>query len=125
MSGRWNAAGNCTGKRVKTRIRRCDVRADADPNSVVYFSGNFMQLRDAHVGILTHALHYGTGVFEGIRAYWDELSHELFVLRAHEHFERWKQNCGILRIDVNATPEELCRTTAEILRHNEFRTNVY
>jgi branched-chain amino acid aminotransferase len=101
------------------------VRADADPNSIVYFSGKYMPLRDAHVGILTHALHYGTGVFEGIRAHWDELSHELFVLRALEHFERWKQNAGILRINISATPEELCRITTEILRRNEFRTNVY
>ena len=101
------------------------MRADADQNSIVYFSGKFMPLREAHVGILTHALHYGTGVFEGIRAHWDELSDELFVFRMLEHFERWKQNCGILRINVNATPEELCRITTEILRRNEFRTNFY
>ena len=101
------------------------MRADADPKSIVYFSGKFIPLCEAHVGILTHALHYGTGVFEGIRAHWDDLSQELFVLRVHEHFERWKQNCSILRINVSATPEELCRITTEILRRNEFRTNVY
>ena len=55
-------------------------------------------MRDAQVGILTHALHYGTGVFEAIRAYWDEAEQELFILRAIEHYERWKKNCGILRI---------------------------
>lgn len=101
------------------------MRADADQNSIVYFGGKFMPLRDAHVGILTHALHYGTGVFEGVRAYWDELSHELFVLRALEHYERWKQNAGILRINISATPQELCRITAEVLRRNDFRSNVY
>lgn len=101
------------------------MRADADQNSIVYFSGKFMPLCEARVGILTHALHYGTGVFEGIRAHWDELSQELFVLRALDHYERWKQNCSILRINVSATPQELCRITTEILRRNEFRTNVY
>lgn len=101
------------------------MRADADPNSIVCFGGNFMPLREARVGILTHALHYGTGVFEGIRAHWDDLSQELFVLRALEHFERWKQNCGLLRIKVPVPPEELCRITTEILFRNEFRTNVY
>ena len=64
------------------------------------------------MGILTHALHYGTGVFEGIRAHWDEAAQELFVLRPVEHFERWKQNCGILRIDVPLSPEELVRDHA-------------
>ena len=101
------------------------MRADADPNSIVCFGGNFMPLQEARVGILTHALHYGTGVFEGIRAHWDDLAQELFVLRALEHFERWKQNCGILRIKVPVSPQELCRITVEMLRRNEFRTNVY
>ena len=75
--------------------------------------------------ILTHALHYGTGVFEGIRAHWDPADDELFILRAHEHYERWKQNCGILRIDVPATVPELCAITVELMRRNTFHTNVY
>jgi branched-chain amino acid aminotransferase len=45
---------------------------------IVYFGGQYMPLGEARVGILTHALHYGTGVFEGIRAYWDEAAEELF-----------------------------------------------
>jgi branched-chain amino acid aminotransferase len=106
-------------------MRRFAVKADADPNSIVCFGGKFMPLHEARVGILTHALHYGTGVFEGIRAHWDDLSKELFVFRVREHFERWKQNCGILRINVPVSAEELCRVTVELLRRNEFRTNVY
>ena len=42
------------------------MKASADPNLIVYFDGKYMPLRDAQVNILTHALHYGTGVFEGI-----------------------------------------------------------
>lgn len=101
------------------------MRADADPNSIVYFGGQYMPLCEARVGILTHALHYGTGVFEGVRAHWDELSQELFILRPLDHYERWKQNCGILRIDVPASPRELCSITAELMRRNGFRTNIY
>ncbi len=101
------------------------MKAEVDPNVIVYFGGEYIPLRDARVGILTHALHYGTGVFEGIRAYWDEAAQELFVLRPVEHFERWKQNCGILRIEVPATPEELTAITVELMRRNHFRTNVY
>jgi branched-chain amino acid aminotransferase len=101
------------------------MKAEADPNLIVYFGGNFIPLGEARVGILTHALHYGTGVFEGIRAHWDEPAHELFVLRPIEHFERWKQNCGILRIDVPLSPEELSAITVELMRRNRFETNVY
>ena len=71
------------------------MKADADPNLIVYFDGRYMTLRDARVGILTHALHYGTGVFEGIRAHWDKEREDLFVLKPREHYERWKRNCGI------------------------------
>jgi len=101
------------------------MKAEADPNLIVYFGGGFIPLHEARVGILTHALHYGTGVFEGIRAYWDEPQQELFVMRPYEHFERWKQNCGILRIDVPPTPAELCEITLELMRRNGFHTNVY
>jgi len=101
------------------------MRADGDPNLIVYFDGKYVPLGEARVGILTHALHYGTGVFEGIRAYWDEAQQELFVMRPVEHYERWKQNCGLLRIVVPPSPEELTEITLELMRRNAFRTNVY
>ena len=47
------------------------MKAEADPNLIVYFNGQYVPISEARVGILTHALHYGTGVFEGIRAHWD------------------------------------------------------
>jgi branched-chain amino acid aminotransferase len=101
------------------------MKAEADPNVIVYFNGQYMPLAEAKVGILTHALHYGTGVFEGIRAHWDEAAEELYVLRPREHYERWKQNCGILRIDVPPSSDELCAITTELMRRNGFRGNVY
>ena len=64
------------------------MKADADPNLIVYFDGQYVPLREARVGILTHALHYGTGVFEGIRGYWDDAEHQLFLMRPREHYER-------------------------------------
>ena len=101
------------------------MKVDADPNLIVHFNGQYMKLRDAHVGILTHALHYGTGVFEGIRGHWDREQGDLFVLRQREHYERWKKNCGILRINIPATVPELCAITVELMRRNGFHTNVY
>ena len=101
------------------------MKAEVDQNLIAYFNGEYMPLKEARVGILTHALHYGTGVFEGIRAHWDDRDQMLWVLRPVEHYERWKQNCGILRIDVPATAEELCAITVELMQRNEFKTNVY
>ncbi len=106
---------------------RCDMKAEVDPNLIVYFGGQYVPLCEARVGILTHALHYGTGVFEGIRAYWDDAEQELFVMRPREHYERWKQNCGILRIDVPLTAEQLCAITvgadaAQRIPHQSLRS---
>jgi branched-chain amino acid aminotransferase len=101
------------------------MKVEADQNLIVYFNGRYMPMHDARLGILTHALHYGTGVFEGLRAYWDESQRQLFAFRANEHYERWIQNCGILRIQIPLSPEELTAITLEILRRNRFRTDVY
>jgi branched-chain amino acid aminotransferase len=101
------------------------MNVEPDPNLTVYFGGQYMPLHEARVGILTHALHYGTGVFEGIRAHWDEAGQDLFLMRPLEHFERWKRNCGILRIEVPATTEQLCAIAVQLLRRNRLRTDVY
>lgn len=101
------------------------MKMEADANVIVYFNGEYIPMREARVGILTHALHYGTGVFEGIRAYWDEDQQELFVVRAREHYERWKQNSRILRIHVPLDADELCAVTTELMRRNGFRSNLY
>jgi branched-chain amino acid aminotransferase len=99
--------------------------SEVDPNLIVYFRGRYVPLAEANVGILTHALHYGTGVFEGIRAHWDEAQSQLFVLRPLEHYQRWKRNAAILHIDIPATAENLCAITLELMRRNHFRTSVY
>lgn len=101
------------------------MKAHGDPNLICYMDGEYMRLGDANVGILTHALHYGTGVFEGIRAYWDAPAHELFLVRPFEHYARWKKNGGLLRINVPLEAGELCEITAELMRRNHFETNVY
>lgn len=99
--------------------------SELDPNLIVCFNGEYVPLREAQVGILTHALHYGTGIFEGIRAYWSDAEHQLFLLRPVDHYRRWKQNCGILRIDVPLTAEHARDITLELLRRNRFRSSVY
>ena len=101
------------------------MNLEPDPNLIVCFGGEYIPLCEARVGILTHALHYGTGVFEGIRAHWDEQQQELFVLRPYDHFVRWQRNCGILRIAIQESPEKLTAITLELMRRNAFRTNVY
>ncbi len=94
-------------------------------NPIVWFNNRFIPLSEANVNILTHALNYGTGVFEGIRGYYDETQRDLFLVRALDHYERWKKNCAILRIDVPPAPADLVELTSELCRRNEFHLSVY
>jgi branched-chain amino acid aminotransferase len=90
-----------------------------------YQDGVFKRLADAHVSLATHALNYGTGVFEGIRAYWNASQEQLFVFRLGEHFDRMRDNCRLLRIELPGDDAMLSEVTLELLRKNEFRTDVY
>lgn len=105
--------------------RMAAISDTPNPNTIVWFQNRFVYLAEANINILTHGLHYGTGVFEGIRGYFEDKRDELFLFRALEHYERWKQNCGILRIRVQPSTHELCDITTELCRKNEFRSNVY
>jgi branched-chain amino acid aminotransferase len=90
-----------------------------------YQDGVFKRLADAHVSLATHALNYGTGVFEGIRAYWNAAQEQLYVFRLREHFDRMSDSCRLLRIELPGDSAMLSEVTLELLRKNEFRTDVY
>ena len=90
-----------------------------------YLDGGFLLFADAKVSIATHALQYGTGVFEGIRAYWHPEQEQLFGFRLVEHFARMERSCKILRIALPADAAGLAALAVELLRRNEFRADIY
>lgn len=94
-------------------------------NGYAFFKGQIMPMSEATVSVATHALHYGTGVFEGIRAYYHEEEDQLYCLFLKEHFQRLADSCRIIRINTGYTVEEMCQATLEMLRANNFRSDVY
>jgi branched-chain amino acid aminotransferase len=90
-----------------------------------YFDGRFVPFEDAKVSVMTHALSYGTGVFEGIRAYWNADKGTLYVVQPREHFLRFIQNTRMMSIHVPHSVEELCDLTVRLLEVNEFREDAY
>ncbi|HEU5182074.1 MAG TPA: branched-chain amino acid transaminase [Candidatus Polarisedimenticolia bacterium] len=92
---------------------------------VVFLNGHFMPESQARIPLLTHGLQYGTGVFEGIRAYRDEESREVLLFRATDHFARMAQNVKFLKIRMLAQPADLARIAARLIRLNGFETDVY
>ena len=94
-------------------------------SGIAYHDGTFVPLADAKVSIATHALQYGTGVFEGIRAYWNPAHEQLYVFRLREHFERMARSVRIVRIALPGDAEALSQIALELLRKNGFRSDVY
>jgi len=104
------------------------VRSTADfvqAEAVVHFDGEFRAYAECRLGPMTHALHYGTGCFEGIRAYWSGREGRLLVFRGREHYQRLHQSARILGMAVPLSPEQLMALTVELLQRNRFETDAY
>ena len=91
----------------------------------VYLDGEIKRYADAKVGLMTHALQYGTGVFEGIRGYWSPEHEQLFVLKLREHYRRMQNSVKVLKLKIPMSLDELCETSIELIRRNNFRQDVY
>ncbi len=90
-----------------------------------YFEGKFVPIEQAKISIMTHGFNYGTGVFEGIRAYWNADHEQLYVLRLREHYERMLQSAKILMMQLKLTADEMSSLTVELLRREGYREDVY
>jgi branched-chain amino acid aminotransferase len=95
------------------------------PNSWIFFDGEFARYHDVRLGVMTHALHYGTGTFEGIRAYWNKREEQLYLLQAPAHYERLHDSAKILRMELPYSVEELIEITMTLLKRNGYRTDTY
>ena len=95
------------------------------PNTWVFYDGDFARYHDVHLGLMTHALHYGTGVFEGIRAYWSAKKNQLYLLEPAAHYERMRRSANVMRMKLPFSTEELVNYTLELLRRNDFKSDVY
>lgn len=99
--------------------------------STIYFNGKFVPESEAVISIKTHAFQYGTGIFEGIRAYWNDAEKKIYVFKMKEHYERMLKNAKILMLESPKSVDELCNLTIELLKKNQptedtyIRPNIY
>jgi branched-chain amino acid aminotransferase len=111
---------------VETQVApRARTGASRYADSWVFLDGEIVRYQEAYLPPMTHALHYGTGCFEGIRAYWNATQNQLYVLKAEAHYARLRRSAAILRMDVPFTNQVLIDQTLELLRRNEARTDTY
>jgi branched-chain amino acid aminotransferase len=110
---------------VDTKAKAVTNKPDAHPNTWIFHDGEFGRYHDVKLGLMTHALHYGTGCFEGIRAYWNPKQEQLYLLQAPAHYERLRRSANVMRMTLPHTTEELVNLTVEVLRRNAFKADVY
>ena len=91
----------------------------------VFFRGQYVPVREANVNVMTHALHYGTGVFEGIRGNWNAEQGAINIFRMREHYERLLDGCKILMLDIPYSADDLCDITVELVERNRHNTDIY
>jgi branched-chain amino acid aminotransferase len=87
---------------------------------LIWMNGEFVAWEDAKVHVLTHALHYGTGVFEGIRAYETERGTAIF--RHADHLDRLENSCRLYYMDLPYPKERLREATHELIVRNGFKS---
>ena len=95
------------------------------PHELAFFRGEMVPVSEAKVSIMTHALHYGTAVFEGVRGNWNKKQGKMFVFRLKEHYERLLRGCRIMMMDIPYTVDDLCTITVNLLQSCGYTEDVY
>lgn len=91
-------------------------------DTTLFLNGKFVKAADAKTDLFSQTLHYGYGVFEGIRAY--QTVNGVKIFKAREHYERLLRSASLVGIPLNYDPEELTQATYEVLARNN-QSNAY
>ena len=95
--------------------------AGLEPTPFIWFDGELVPWNEAKIHVLTHGLHYGTGYFEGIRAY-KCANGQSAVFRLREHMQRMVNSAKILNLPCPYSVDQLCQATLDLLVANKMST---
>ena len=90
-----------------------------------YFNDKIVPYNQAKIGVLTHALNYGTAAFGGLRGYWNQEHKQLYIFRPWDHYVRLLNSAKLLCMEFDHTPESLIDVTIELLRAEGHQQDVY
>jgi len=89
----------------------------------VWFDGKFVKDSQAKVSVMTHAIHYGTSVFEGLRGYWN--SKNLYIFRLDDHIKRFRNSGKIYSISLKFTNKEIASAIINLCKKNTVKQSCY
>ncbi len=95
------------------------------PQKYINFDGKLVEWENAQISVLTHALHYGSGVFEGTRIYKAHDSNQVYIFRLDAHIQRLYRSMRLLHLPLNVTQEEMIKQTKEVVKACEIRERGY
>ena len=96
-----------------------------EPAPFASLNGQIVPWGDAKIHIASPAVKYGTGVFEGIRGYWNEADQELYLFRVAEHLERLVYSQTVMGFADIVSPDRMQQEMLALLRHCAFKQNIH
>jgi branched-chain amino acid aminotransferase len=89
----------------------------------IWFDGKFVKWEEATIPVVSHVLHYGTSVFEGIRAY--AAKNNLYIFRLKEHMERLQRSAGVYSFALDYSAKQLCNATIDLVKKIRIKESCY
>jgi branched-chain amino acid aminotransferase len=90
-----------------------------------FFKGHIVPYSEAKVGVLTHTFNYGTGIFGGLRAYWNKDEEQLFIFRPLDHYQRFLESARLMLMGLRYSAADMVQFTIDLLRAENSRTDCY
>jgi branched-chain amino acid aminotransferase len=90
-----------------------------------FFEGKIVSIEHAKISVMTHALHYGTAAFAGLRGYWNGDQQQLYVFRPFDHFQRFRHSAELIMSELPYRPDQLLDIVLELLRKEGYEEDVY
>ena len=91
----------------------------------VFHNGRVVPYSDVKFGVLVHAMNYGTAVFGGLRAYWNDDEKQLFVFRPKDHFRRFLQSSKLLCMDLPLSGDDLTKGLINLIQTEGYKEDLY
>ncbi len=91
----------------------------------IFFKDKFVNSEEAKVSVMTNALQYGTGVFGGMRGYYNKNKNSIFIFRLSDHLRRFLNSLKILGVSIKYNQNELEKITVELVKKNKPKQNIY
>ncbi len=94
-------------------------------DTIAFHAGEYRKLSECNVNVATHALQYGTGVFGGMRGYYNADKDNVFLFRMDQHFLRLSRSARIMQMTMPLSIEQMMEVAVELVKRNNYRANVY